>query len=199
MNGADDEDEHETFPNVDPDDLYDIDEVMARKESRRRKLKEDIKLRNVNGPGRSPDRTERNARNPAEHAQPSQHGDTVILSPKPVHFSLRSSDTTPLPAVAPIGDLPPPLHSTPTPSPNTPPNVGQAQLVPELPWDESFWTSKAGRKVNLDHQAEEECLRVLGPGEREEQEVDHGLSELLRVTQTDLQWMFGLLTYHNRN
>lgn len=176
--------DHETFPGIDPHDLYDIDEVSAR-QSRLRLVKEDMQLRNLEIFGRSSsnDSTNRSAVPNGEPASapvelgPVIQEEQVILSPKPVHFSLRSSDISPLPAVTQHENLPAPLHSTPALSPNTPPDLGEAKLVPDIAWNEGYWVSKEGRRAMANDVVEEDCVRIFGPGEQEENEIDTGTSE----------------------
>ena len=103
--------------------------------------------------------------NPSSTNQPNG-----ILSPQPIPFTIISpalpaSYSTP--TLSAISDLPPPLHSSPTPSPNTPPDSGgTADLTPDLGWHEGDWYDANGEKKEVESQEEWGLLeRIKGFGE----------------------------------
>jgi tRNA-specific adenosine deaminase 3 len=83
-----------------------------------------------------------------------------------------------------ISNLPPPLHSNPTSSPNTPPDLGAAVLTPDILWRECDWYID-GMELDPKHRPAYthdkgkwgEVHRIKGPAELEEYGEDNGTSE----------------------
>jgi tRNA-specific adenosine deaminase 3 len=167
-----------TFPEVDPEDLFDAQATSARQERREVRIRNQTKVVECRIPPSptpsSPNESPPSALGPTQQPTPPA---SVIHSPQPVRYA-------PSRTLAPVdlskadqSLLPPPLHSTPTRSPNTPPDLGAAVIVPELDWRAEDWIGK-----DLEDVGEEamECVRIKGPVELDRL-GDTGLSECRRV------------------
>lgn len=151
------------FPAVDPEDLYDAEAASERQERREVRIRNQTKVVECRIPP-SPTLS-----SPVELAPPVTASTqqptppaSVIHSPKPVRYAPHRALDPSLAATADPSLLPPPLHSTPTRSPNTPPDIGAAVIVPELDWLADDWIGK-----DLEDVGEEaiECVRIKGPVE----------------------------------
>ncbi|ORX34274.1 hypothetical protein BD324DRAFT_605115 [Kockovaella imperatae] len=116
----------------------------------------------------------------------SESGDLEIQSPQPVPFT---HDIVSIPkfsqdiptALSPetLGALPPPLHSTASPSPNTPPDIGAAALVPDLEWNESDWVNVSSGDPRAEALGNVE--RVRGHAEIDEEEDFNAFMQIWAV------------------
>ena len=158
------------FPSVDPDDLYDVHGTYVRRRERAdrtRDLESRIALRL---PMRSPE-TSLGLKKASLEATP-QPTRPAIISPKPVHFASLPS-IPPAATAAESSRLPPPLHSTPTPSPNIPTDQGDAEITADLDWRAEDWQdAEEGARA-----ADIKCVRIKGPTEIEEDRAEAGTRE----------------------
>ena len=177
----------ETFSPINIDDLVDPESHavrQAKREDRRmRREKEREAMQKSSREARVAkyqQKVDGNVGRPLESWQ-AQNGvqavEMTIHSPQPVPFS--QSPLPPLPSTTferdDLGSLPPPLHSTPAPSPNTPPDLGdtdELELTPDIEWDEADWQTPREDQPEL-----AELERMLGLDERQEVEDDQGTSE----------------------
>ena len=133
-------------------------------------------------------RQARFARKQNGHADGDAHRDPatdlIIQSPQPLPFThpfvATPQLTEDLPTALPLEtleSLPPPLHSTPTPSPNTPPDVSSA-LVDDLDWNEIDWSSSSDEAVSQ----LSELKRIRGHAEQDEEEDFHSTMDVFAVS-----------------
>lgn len=204
---SDDEPE-DVWPHIEPDDLQDASECAereARKMARAKRMEDQIMARTERTEKkrllrqlRAQERAlqEANAEETACRSRSvtptsTRSGSTSesIQSPQPVMYSSTSSigsyvmPVNPLSAET-ISNLPPPLHSNPTSSPNTPPDLGAAVLTPDILWRECDWYID-GMELDPKHRPAYthdkgkwgEVHRIKGPAELEEYGEDNGTSE----------------------
>ena len=184
-----------TFPEVDPEDLFDAEAASKRQERREVRIRNQTKVVECRLPP-SPTLSLPIELPPAPAPQPTPPA-SAIHSPRPVRYAPHRALDPSLAATADQSLLPPPLHSTPTQSPNTPPDIGAAVIVPELDWRPEDWLDK-----DLEDVGEEgiECVRIKGPVELD-RVGDTGLCKLSWREQNVkliLQWTSGLLMSMNR-
>jgi tRNA-specific adenosine deaminase 3 len=163
------ESEEEVFPTVEPDDLYDAQGTSARREERANRTKDHELRIALRLPPPSPEDSLGLTR-----TSPPTLSQTIrppIISPKPIHYTALPS--IPPPESSTSTRLPPPLHSTPTPSPNIPTDQGDAEITADLDWRAEDW-------LNVDEDGQEPdiiCKRIKGPTEIEEDRIEAGTCE----------------------
>ena len=163
------ESEEDIFPAVEPDDLYDAQGTSTKREERAKRTRDHEQRIALRLPLPSAENSLGLIKiSPPAVTQPLQ---PVIISPKPVHF-------TSLPSIPPAESarsrrLPPPLHSTPTPSPNIPTDQGDAVITADLDWRAEDWLDADGTGKDADIN----CIRIKGPTEIEEDRIEAGTRE----------------------
>ena len=202
------------FPSILPTDLIDSSEHVEReikREQRMKRIEAELELRTLKE-ARLAEHARRRANgrdgSPGSSGSGSTDDDSLeIKSPRPVPFThpivsvpkLSHDIPTALPAET-LESLPPPLHSTTTPSPNTPPDIGAASLVSDLEWSEDDWIKVKDDDERIAGLGEVE--RIKGHAEIDEEDDYNGTSDSTpkhggRLVANTAQWRSGLSMWRN--